>query len=60
MNKKKQPQKKSSTQVQKKQVQNADEIPIEVAEVIKDLPKEKQKTLIRAFALREHYSVPLP
>ena len=41
VNKKKQPQKKPSPQVSKKQEQKEEEIPVEVAEVIK-LPKEKQ------------------
>ena len=57
---KKQPQKKPSPQVPKKQEQKEEEIPVEVAEVIKDLPKEKQKTVIKALAVRSQYSGPLP
>lgn len=60
MNKRKKTPKKPSSQVKKKQEQKEEEIPVEVAEVIKDLPKEKQKTLIKAFAVRSHYSGPLP
>ena len=53
-------QKKSSNKLQKNQKEKEEEVPIEVAEVIKDLPKEKQETLIKAFAVRQHYSGPLP
>lgn len=60
MNKNRKPQKKPSTQVPKNQEQKEEEIPVEVAEVIKDLPKEKQKTVIKALAVRSHYSGPLP
>ena len=47
-------------QVVNKKVDNSEEIPVEVAEVIKDLPKEKQQTLIRALSVKKHYSGPLP
>lgn len=53
-------QKESSNKLQQKQQEKEEEVPIEVAEVIKGLPKEQQKTLIKAFAVRQHYSGPLP
>ena len=41
-------------------IEPEEDIPIEVAQVIKDLPKEKQQTLIRALSVKRHYSGPLP
>ena len=47
-------------QVVKKEAEMSDDIPIEVADVIKDLPKEKRQTLIRALSVKKSYSGPLP
>jgi len=44
----------------KKDTEKSEDFPVEVAEVIKELPKDKQQTLIKAFAVRKHYSGPLP
>lgn len=44
----------------KKNTEKTEDFPIEVAEVINELPKDKQQTLIKAFAVRRHYSGPLP
>lgn len=51
---------KNSQLQKKRREEGGDDVPIEVAEVIKGLPKEKQETLIKAFAIRQHYSGPLP
>jgi uncharacterized membrane protein len=40
--------------------EKSDGISTEIAEVIKDLPLEKRKTVIRALAVKKHYSGPLP
>lgn len=37
-----------------------EEISMEVAEVINELPKEKRQTLIRALSVKKQYSGPLP
>jgi len=47
-------------QVANEKVDNSEEIPVEVAQVIKGLPKEKQLPLIRALSVKKHYSGPLP
>lgn len=47
-------------QVISKDKETTDEIPIEIAEVIKDLPEEKKQTLIKAWSVKKHYSGPLP
>lgn len=51
---------KKSQVTANKNVDKSKEIPVEVAEVIKDLPKEKQQTLIRALSVKKHYAGPLP
>ena len=48
------------SQLAKKEADNSKDIPVEVAKVIKDLPKDKQQTLIRALSVKKHYSGPLP
>lgn len=45
-------QQNKKPQVVNKEAQKSEEIPVEVAEVIKDLPKEKRQTLIRALSVR--------
>jgi uncharacterized membrane protein len=60
LSRKKSDQNKNNSQLQKKTSNNEEDIPLEVAEVIKDLPKEKQKTLISALAISKHHSGPLP
>jgi uncharacterized membrane protein len=47
-------------QVVSKEAQKSEDIPVEVAEIIKDLPKEKGQTLIRALSVKRSYSGPLP
>lgn len=53
-------QQNKKPQVVNKEAQKSEEIPVEVAEVIKDLPKEKRQTLIRALSVKRSYSGPLP
>jgi len=60
VNKKKDSQGEPDKQLEKQEIQNQEEFPTEVAEVIKELPKEKQQTLIKALSVRKHYSGPLP
>ena len=61
MNKKNQPANHGKkNQIPNKKEENPEEIPIEVAEVIRDLPKEKRQTLIRALTVKKSYSGPLP
>ena len=47
-------------QVVSKEAEKSEDIPVEVAEIIKDLPKEKGQTLIRALSVKRSYSGPLP
>lgn len=52
--------KKEITKVESKEV-NQDEISIEVAEVISDLPKAKQEVIIKALSIKQsQHSGPLP
>jgi len=44
----------------KKESNEIEEISMEVAEVINELPKEKRQTLIRALSVKKQYSGPLP
>lgn len=61
MNKKKSPlPSNQETQNEKNKVEKSEGITVEVAEVIKGLPEEKQQTLIRALAVKKQYSGPLP
>lgn len=52
--------KKKSQVATNEHADKLEEIPIEVARVIKDLPLEEQQTLIKALAVKQHYSGPLP
>ena len=63
MNKRKQTthqNKKPQNQSVSKGIEKSEEIPVEVAEIIKGLPKEKGQTLIRALSVKRSYSGPLP
>lgn len=46
--------------VENSDIESSEGMPIEVAQVINELPKEKQQTLMRAFAVSRHHSGPLP
>lgn len=60
MSKKKDSQENSDKQLEKQEIHNEEEFQNEVAEVIKELPKDKQNTLIKALSVSQHYSGPLP
>lgn len=51
----------NSKQVNNKDFDKSTNVPVEVAKVIKELPKDKQQTLIRALTVNQQYSSgPLP
>jgi len=54
------PNQNKTPQVSNNEVEKSGEIPVEVAEVIKDLPREKRQTLIKALSVKRSYSGPLP
>ncbi|MEP2689170.1 DUF2335 domain-containing protein [Maribacter dokdonensis] len=54
------PSKNQKKEVVAKKEDDSEEIPVEVAKVIKDLPIEKQQTVIKALSIKKHYSGPLP
>ena len=60
MSKRKQSTHNKKPQLATKEVEKSEEIPVEVAEIIKELPKEKKQTLIRALSVKRSYSGPLP
>jgi uncharacterized membrane protein len=61
LSKRKQPlHQNKKPQVLSKELEKSEEIPLEVAEIIKALPEEKGQTIMRALSIKRSYSGPLP